>query len=247
MFVWLASVLPAEGSARWLLLICGAVAAGTVLFLRRKLIYWHSEVEVELQTILGPEKQRITATSAPWLQSHDDWNLSVIECVLPDLADCQGKSLRELNFRTRFGCTVVGIERQGFMIRLPAPEAVLYPRDKVLLMGTSEQVRAGKRFLTYVSEVAPADSLFEEVQMEAVAVPTWSQAAGRSVGEVAPAKNFGVQIAGLHRAGVRILNPTAGEKLAGGDQLLVLGTPEQIRHFKEWLRESAEERTDAGK
>jgi uncharacterized protein with PhoU and TrkA domain len=46
---------------------------------------------------------------------------------------------------------------------------------------------------------------------------------------------------------VRILNPTAGEKLAGGDQLLVLGTPEQIRHFKEWLRESAEERTDAGK
>jgi len=247
LFVWLASVLPAEGSARWLLLICGAVAAGTVLFLRRKLIYWHSEVEVELQTILGPEKQRITATSAPWLQSHDDWNLSVIECVLPDLADCQGKSLRELNFRTRFGCTVVGIERQGFMIRLPAPEAVLYPRDKVLLMGTSEQVRAGKRFLTYVSEVAPADSLFEEVQMEAVAVPTWSQAAGRSVGEVAPAKNFGVQIAGLHRAGVRILNPTAGEKLAGGDQLLVLGTPEQIRHFKEWLRESAEERTDAGK
>jgi monovalent cation:H+ antiporter-2, CPA2 family len=241
------SVLPAEGSVKWLLLVCGAVAAGTVLVLRRKLIYWHSEVEVELQAILEPEKQRISATSAPWLQSHDDWNLSVIDCVLPDLADCQGKNLRELNLRTRFGCTVVGIERQGFMIPLPAPEAVLYPRDKVLLMGTPEQVRAGKRFLAYVSGVAPADSLFEEVRMEAVAVPAGSQAAGRSVGEVAPAKRFGVQIAGLHRAGVRVLSPKAGETLAAGDQLLVLGTPEQIRHFKEWLRDSAEERADAGK
>jgi CPA2 family monovalent cation:H+ antiporter-2 len=241
LFVWLASVLPAEGSIKWLLLICGAVAAGTVLVLRRKLIYWHSEVEFELQTILEPEKQRITATSAPWLQSHDDWNLSVIDCVLPDLADCQGKNLRELNFRTRFGCTVVGIERQGFMIPLPAPEAVLYPRDKVLLMGTPEQVRAGKGFLAHVSGVVLADSPFEEVHMEAVAVPAWSQAAGRSVGEVAPAKRFGVQVAGLHRAGVRILNPTAGETLAAGDELLVLGTSVQIRLFKEWLRERAEE------
>jgi CPA2 family monovalent cation:H+ antiporter-2 len=247
LFVWLASVLPAEGSAKWLLLVCGAVAAGTVLILRRKLIYWHSEVEIELQAILEPEKQRITATSAPWLKSHDDWNLSVIECVLPDLADCQGKSLRELNFRTRFGCTMVGIERQGFMIRLPAPEAVLYPRDKVLLMGTPEQVRAGKRFLTYVSGAAPADSLFEEVHMEAVTVPAGSQAAGRSVGDVAPAKRFGVQVAGLHRAGVRILNPTAGETLTAGDELLVLGTPEQIRHFKEWLLDQAEDRAAPGK
>jgi K+/H+ antiporter YhaU regulatory subunit KhtT len=117
----------------------------------------------------------------------------------------------------------------------------------VLLMGTPEQVRAGKRFLAYVSGAAPADSPFEEVHMEAVAVPAGSQAAGRSVGEVAPAKRFGVQVAGLHRVGVRILNPTAGETLAVGDQLLTLGTSEQIRHFKEWLRESAEAPAAPGK
>jgi K+/H+ antiporter YhaU regulatory subunit KhtT len=46
---------------------------------------------------------------------------------------------------------------------------------------------------------------------------------------------------------VRILNPTAGETLAVGDQLLTLGTSEQIRHFKEWLRESAEAPAAPGK
>jgi len=90
------------------------------------------------------------------------------------------------------------------MISLPY-RAVLYPRDKVLLMGTPEQVRAGKRF-SRTSRRSTADSPFEEVHMEAVAVPAGVRR--RAVrGEVAPAKKFGVQLAGLHRAGVRILNP----------------------------------------
>ena len=37
------------------------------------------------------------------------------------------------------------------MIPLPQPDAVLYPRDKVLLMGTTDQVNAGRQFLAGVS------------------------------------------------------------------------------------------------
>ena len=239
MFVWLMAILPMEGSADWLLPTCGVVAAGALFVLRRKLIYWHSEAEVELQSIIEPEKQRISATSAPWMQSHDDWNLLVIDCVLPDLADCQGKSLRDLNFRTRFGCTVVGIERQGYMIPLPQPDTVLYPRDKALLMGTPKQVEAGKHFLSCVSGRLPADSLLEEVSMRSIVVPGTSPAVGHSVAGIAPAEKFGVQIVGLNRAGMRHLNPKAEEVLLAGDELLILGTPVQIRHFKEWLRERA--------
>jgi K+/H+ antiporter YhaU regulatory subunit KhtT len=51
-----------------------------------------------------------------------------------------------------------------------------------------------------------------------------------------------VQIAGIHRAGVRILNPGASEVLRQGDELLALGTPVQIREFRGWLSE----RTDDG-
>ena len=34
---------------------------------------------------------KMTATSAPWLQAHEDWNLHMIDYVLPDLADAQGR------------------------------------------------------------------------------------------------------------------------------------------------------------
>jgi len=241
LFFWLVAILPAEGTARWLLLASALVAVAALVLLRQKLIYWHSQLEVELHSVIETGDSRMTATTAPWLQPHGDWQLQMIDCTLPDLADCQGRSIGELELRTRSGCSVVGIERQGFMIPLPAAAAVLYPRDKVLLLGTPEQVRAGKVILGAVSGAPVAESLFEEVRMEALAVPNHSRAAGRTLGELSPSQKHKVQIAGLHRGGLRVLNPGADERVRGGDELLTLGALDHLRDFKDWLREPGEQ------
>jgi monovalent cation:H+ antiporter-2, CPA2 family len=241
LFFWIMAILPAGGTARWLLLASAGVAAVALLVLRQKLIFWHSQLEVELQNVIETGESRMTATTAPWLQPHGEWNLQMVDCTLPDLADCQGRSIAALELRTRAGCSVVGIERQGFMIPLPPPEAVFYPRDKVLLLGTSEQVQAGKAILSAVSGDPVSDSLFEEVRMEALRVPAESRSIGRTLSELAPAQRYGVQIAGLRRGGLRILNPGATEILRSGDELLALGAPAQIREFKTWLQEPVDD------
>ena len=239
--LWLLSVIPPVEAGRWLLLGGAGVTVLALVAVRRRIIYWHCVLEVELQSVIETADKKMTATTAPWLQPHTDWKLHMIDCSLPDLADAQGKSIHELDLRARFGCSVVGIERQGFMIPLPAADSVLYPRDKVLLLGTAEQVRSARDFLGTVSRTAPADSLFEEVRMEALSVPAWSRAAGQSLGELAPARSHGVQVAGIHRGGIRILNPGASETVRPGDDLLVLATPAQIVGFKAWLTEKVDE------
>lgn len=244
-YLWLAAILPAEGTAKWLLVLTAVIALFALIVLRRKLIYWHSEMEVEILSVIEASDTKMSSSTAPWLQPHSDWNLHVIDCTLPDLADCQGKTIAELDLRARFGCSVVGIERQGFMISLPPPETVLYPRDKALLMGTTEQVKAGRKFLSTVSPTKGADSVFEEVRMEAITVPPWSRIAGRTLGELSLARDYGVQVAGVHRGGLRILNPNAQETLRPRDEILVLGTPAQITEFKTWLREHPEEHAAA--
>jgi CPA2 family monovalent cation:H+ antiporter-2 len=244
LYLWLATILPAEGTAKWLLVTSALLAVAALLLLRRKLIYWHSEMEVEILSVIETADQKMTATTAPWLQPHGEWNLHMVDCTLPDLADCQGKRISELDLRARFGCSVVGIERQGYMISLPSPDSIFYPRDRVLLLGTAEQVKAGQRFLTAVSGAPANDSIFEDVRMEALTVPAWSRASGRTLLELSPAKNHGVQVAGLRRGGLRILNPNAQESLRGDDEILVLGTPVEIAGFKEWLRERPEEVRD---
>jgi CPA2 family monovalent cation:H+ antiporter-2 len=242
-YVWLIAIVPAD-ETRWLLWVSALVAVVALLILRRKLIYWHSEMEVEILNVIEAGDTKMSTTAAPWLQPHGEWNLQMVDCTLPDLADCQGKQIAELDLRARFGCSVVGIERQGFMIPLPPPDAVLYPRDKVLLMGTTEQVKAGRKFLAAVSGLHVTDSVFEEVRMESVVLPTWSPAAGKTLGELSPAQNYGVQIAGVHRGGLRILNPSAHERLRASDEILVLGTPVQIGEFKSWARARPDENAD---
>jgi CPA2 family monovalent cation:H+ antiporter-2 len=232
--------LPVEGPGKWLLLVSVLVAVTALLIWRRKFIYWHSELEVELKEVLGEAGDKDSATSAPWIEPGKEWKLTMVDCVLPDLADCQGKSLHELGLRAHFGCTVTGIERQGFAISLPSPDAVLYPRDKVLLLGTPEQVAAGRDFLMKTRETA-GGATFEDVRVETIKVPAWSQAAGRTLAEVEPTKNFGMQMAGIRRGGVRILSPGADERLQAGDHVLVLGTPEQLRNFKAWLQAEPED------
>jgi CPA2 family monovalent cation:H+ antiporter-2 len=236
LYVWLASFLPVRGAAKWAVVATVLLAAAALLLLRRKLVRWHSELEVELQSLLGAGEGRMSATTVPWAQSHSEWKLSVAECLLPDLADCQGKRIGELALRSRLGCSVMGIERQGFMIQLPGPDTVLYPQDKVLLMGTAEQVAAGKAFLCTVSGTA-AVSEFGEVRTELLAVPAGSQAAGRMLRDLGAATAQRVQVVGIKRGARRILSPGAEEVLRAGDELLVLGTPQRIGGFRDWLAE----------
>ena len=66
--MWLAAILPVEGSGKWLLLISVLVAAIALLIWRRKLIYWHSELEIELKDVLDEAGNKDSATSAPWIE-----------------------------------------------------------------------------------------------------------------------------------------------------------------------------------
>ncbi len=236
-FIWLSALLPTHGAGKWLTVLSVVVAVVGLLMLRRRLIHWHSELEADVQGMLASSEAGITQSQAAWLRPHLDWNLRIGECVLPDLPECQGRRIADLDLRARFGCTVVGIERQGYMISLPSPRAALYPRDKILLLGTREQVAAGKAFLIAIAEQPSIAPEFDEVRMDLIPVPAWSRANGCSLREISPAAIHRVQIAGIHRGDIRILTPGANEIIRGGDDLLALGSPDYLRDFRLWLHE----------
>ena len=138
--------------------------------------------------------------------------------------------------RAKTGCTVARVERQGVVIETPPASFALYPRDRVLLLGTPEQTAAGKTFLLSATGADTADEL-DDVIMETVDVPPESGLIGRTLAELAPTERVGVQVAGIKRAGVRLLNLGGDEKLFAGDEVLLLGTATQIQAFERWLIE----------
>lgn len=232
--VWLASILPFEESSRWMLYSVGVLALLALILLRRKFILWHSEAEIDLQSVLSPAAG---VPGSAWLESRSDWRLGVMECVVPDLAEYRGRSLRDIALRSRLGATVVGIERQGLLIPLPGPQEILYPRDKLLIMGSPEQGRAAVRYLQSVSfdPEAESDTPIEDIRVEKIDIVDTSPAVGLGFGAIEPTRRFGVILAGLQRGESRVLNPRADEPLLAGDQLLALGTVAQLRRFRTWI------------
>ena len=83
-----------------------------------------------------------------------------------------------------------------------------------------------------VSGAIPSSG-FDEVRMEVVPLVKESPIVSRSLRDLGLSKKVGVQVAGINRQGSRFLNPGAEEVLLAGDEILVLGTNEQIAAFKD--------------
>ena len=233
-FFWLSAIVPLDGMGRWVPVLALGIAGIAIWLLRSRLIHWHSMMEVELAQRLEEDEPK--PPQAPWLAQHGEWNLTLMECVLPDLADVRGLTLEEMGLRTRFGVVVAGIDRQGVMIGNPFPYTALYPGDKVLLLGEPNQVEACKAYLRAVSGGRAARSNFDDVCLESVNLPEGSGLAGNTLAGLALNRTYGLQVAGINRGGLRLLNPAGDERLVAGDEVLLLGGPEQIAVFKAGVR-----------
>ncbi len=235
---WLFALLPIEiFSAKGWVLMSVSVAVFVALFSGR-LIYWHSVGRARMGEALrvapGTDIKGRPKAQAVMRGDLDEWRMSLQECVVPDDAAYAGSTLHALAIPSRFGCSVVEIERNGFGILAPDSVTPLYPGDRLLLMGDATQLAAARDYLANTRDASRRADNFDEAVLEPCAMPDGPRA-GRTLAELQMSRETGVRVVGLRRAGETRLNPTGSERLLAGDSLLLLGTPERLRAFRRWL------------
>lgn len=213
--------------------IAGAMILFLLLFWRR-LVRWHSHFLSSVNDALrAGDRKKLSAGRSV---DEEEWGVDLVEVVVPEGAFYAGQSLRDLALRSRYGCAVVEVERQGFEIANPHPDLALYPGDKLLLLGDEAAAVRTRAFLEQsgggAGEAAPA---FSESTLETVTVPDEGGRLGRSLAELRIFNETGVQVLGLRREGATALNPGADEVLRAGDRLLLLANPEELAAFRSWL------------
>jgi CPA2 family monovalent cation:H+ antiporter-2 len=239
MILWLAVLVPFAAFPWWG--VVGLVAACVTLALVfwRKLVRLHSRFELELRTHLAdspfPDGRPVLAGLK---QSNGRWGLNLAECIIAENSRAVAQPIAGLPLRQLFSCTIVSIERQGVTISNPAADTVLFPNDKILLLGHDENLRRAERWLQAGPEAAEDKSeepKLAEVGLEHLSVPATSRHVGKPLGELALNSLFGIQIVGIERDHRPVLSPGRSESLQPGDQLLVLGTPGQVNEMAFWL------------
>jgi CPA2 family monovalent cation:H+ antiporter-2 len=238
--VWISMFVPYEALPKWSLFVFLGAAIGLAFVFWRKLVGWHSRFEIALRTHL--QESTFPAAGEPrtdWHQNSERWGLRAKDHIVGEQTRAAGKAIEDLPLRQMCSVNIVGIERQGYHLPNPEPTTVLYPSDKLLLLGTEKDLRQAERWLS-ASDDEPSKTqehlaTFTDLRLEQLAVPGTSRHIGKSFGELKLMQRLGVQVVGLERNGATRVTTGKSDTLEAGDRLLLLGTQKQITDTAFWL------------
>ncbi len=193
---------------------------GNVLLVKGRL----SELQ-ELLRIQGVEVQKTGAGELP----RPIKGVSGILASLASGSALVGRSLRELQFREKFGVVVVGIQRDGEVLEKNLAQEILREADQILALGTHpqlEELASHPDFVVIRMGLSAVQEIRDDLYVLRIGEGSplaGSTVAGSRIGELA-----GVTVGGIIRGQETRLAISPDEVIRVGDALLVAGEPSRI-------------------
>ncbi|SEL10939.1 cation:proton antiporter domain-containing protein [Parapedobacter koreensis] len=162
------------------------------------------------------------------------WNAHIVEMEVPPLATYAGTCLKDLRWKDTYGIQVVYIRRGENMIHLPGGDHRLLPHDQVGILGTDEQMQLLKTSFESEEDVQYNDMEIEDIALEQVLLQMQHPLVGKSIAHSGLREDTSgqVQVVGVERDGVRMLNPEASLVFEAGDIVWFVGNRKSIRDVR---------------
>ncbi|MBO4805854.1 MAG: cation:proton antiporter [Paludibacteraceae bacterium] len=195
------------------------------IIIERKFFYNLNSREYELSKIDPREVSPFNKGNLAMHLSVYDLHLTEFE-VSPN-SICVGKELKVLNFRKRMGIHVVSIIRGEERINIPGGTEQIFPVDKLLVLGTDDQL---KTFETELS-LKRAVSENKEVGLEQIEVEKDSVLIGRTIQQSGIRDKAKCLVVGIEHNGVLSMNPDISTVFQSGDMVWIVGESEKIKEL----------------
>lgn len=156
-------------------------------------------------------------------------DIELVEIRLAASSTLIGQTLRQTDFRQRFGVIVLSIQRANIPRRTNLENFPLQPDDVFLVQGTKGNIdilREDSNLL--VSKPQSAEIYNLEERLMVVGLTEDSSLVGKSLTESRLGDAFGLGVLGIVREGKTYLMPQPEDKLMAGDTLLVKGKQEDL-------------------
>lgn len=156
------------------------------------------------------------------------WDTHLAEITIAPESDIVGKSLVELAVREKYGVNVAMIERGSKMIPTPGRDERLYPNDKVMLIGTDDELAAVQEL--FISKAHNEDMSFpkNDMTLQKIVVSTTSPILGETIRASGIREKTQGLVVGIERKGNRILNPDSNFIFENEDIVWIVGNTKKI-------------------
>lgn len=167
------------------------------------------------------------------LQRHD---MHIAQVTLPDNSLWGGKRLRDLNFSRTDGILIAAIIRGEIRINTPAGDTMLFPGDRLDIIGDDEGVEAFSRRLE--CEIAPAtpNDSDHRLHLRRLIIPTDSPLAGRTLAQSGIRETWHCMIVGFEEGNEgTITTAQSNHSIQPGDTMWVVGEEEELDGLRKML------------
>jgi CPA2 family monovalent cation:H+ antiporter-2 len=159
------------------------------------------------------------------------WDAHMAFFTMPAESTLVGKTLQDLAWREQYGINIAYIERGSIMITAPARSDVLFPFDKIAVIGTDVQL---EQFRTVVeSATLPAQNGVEEITLNKLIVDNHTALRGKTIRASGIREITNGVVVGIERNGQRILNPDSTTVFEWDDIVWIVGDRKKIEELKE--------------
>ena len=135
----------------------------------------------------------------------------------------------ELAVREKYGVNIALIERGKIMIPTPGRDEQLFPNDKVMVIGTDDQLAAVKElFEGSMDENIESSFPREDMALQKVVINSNSPVYGQSIRKSGIREATQGLVVGIERKGQRILNPDSNLIFENGDIVWIVGNNKKV-------------------
>lgn len=203
-------------------LIAMAIIIAGIFVFSRKLQSFYDRLE---NRFLGNLNAR-QAQHAPEILP---WDTHLTELVVSPDSVLVGQTLIDLAVREKYGINIALIERGKRMIPTPSRDERLYPHDKVLIIGSDDQLATVKPLFEGQGDANEAyDFPKNEMTLQKVVINSQSPIYKQSIRDSGIREKSQGLVVGIERKGIRILNPDSNLVFENEDIVWIVGNHKKI-------------------
>jgi CPA2 family monovalent cation:H+ antiporter-2 len=157
-----------------------------------------------------------------------DRDIHISDVEVPEDSQWAGLSLRQLQFGSKFGIHVSSVLRGRQRMNIPGGDTVLFPGDRVQVIGSDEQLTA---FLAAMNEaVIPDDPDVEkrEMRLRQIVISGSSPFVGKKLRDSGIREEYDCMVVGLEEGKETLSHPDPNHVFRKGDIVWVVGEKDSL-------------------
>lgn len=162
-----------------------------------------------------------------------DRDIHISDFDVPEDSSWGGKTLKELHLRERFGVDMSSIMRGSQRLNIPNGDTVIFPGDKLQVIGNDEQLQ---KFATALStDLIPEDLEIEkrEMKLRQLIISGKSEFCGKSLLESGIRDKYNCMVVGLEEGQENLTKIAPTRTFEKGDILWIVGEESDLQKIME--------------